>query len=153
MSSCCIIEENHKIDGGKTAARALVERSNPSTAVLCSNDLTAMEAMGAIHEAGLRVPQDMSVVGFDDIELCIATSPPLTTISLSREMLGELAFAAANKLSCSARKRGTDYTMGTKLIVRQSTGAPPLWWQPPAGSQRGNRNGILRRQIEELGVR
>jgi len=144
MSSYCIVEGNHKIDGGKTAARALLERPNPPRAVLCSNDLTAIGAMVAIHEAGLRVPQDMSVVGFDDIQLCVATCPPLTTISLSREMLGGLAFEALNKLLRSERKRGSEYIVGTKLIVRQSTAPPPLSCQHSAGSQRGSCNGMLR---------
>ena len=124
MSSYRVAEGNHRIDGGKTAARALLASPNPPTAILCSNDLTALGAMVAIHEAGLRVPQDMSVVGFDDIQLCVAAYPPLTTVTLSREMLGELAFEALARLLRSKRKRGKEYTVGTKLIVRQSTGPP-----------------------------
>jgi len=120
------------------------QRPNPPTAILRSNDLTAIGAMVAIHEAGLRVPQDMSVVGFDDIQLCVATYPPLTTISLSREMLGGLAFEALTKLLHSKRKRGAEYIVGTKLIVRLSTTPPPLPCQHPAGSQRGSCNGILK---------
>jgi DNA-binding LacI/PurR family transcriptional regulator len=144
MSSYCIVEGNHKIDGGKTAVRTLLERPKPPTAILCSNDLTAIGATVAIHDAGLRVPEDMSVVGFDDIQLCVATYPPLTTISLSREMLGGLAFEALTRLLRSKRKRGSEYIVGTKLIVRQSTAPPPLSCQHSAGSQRGSCNGLMR---------
>ena len=61
------------------------------TAVLASNDLTAIGIMGAVYAAGLRVPEDISVVGFDDIALSSFMPPPLTTIRLSRNMLSSLA--------------------------------------------------------------
>ena len=66
----------------------------PPTAVLTSNDLTAIGAFRAVTRVGLHVPDDISVVGFDDIELSRFTQPPLTTVRLSRDELGRKAFDA-----------------------------------------------------------
>jgi LacI family repressor for deo operon, udp, cdd, tsx, nupC, and nupG len=70
------------------------------------------------------VPQDVSVVGFDDIDLASFAAPPLTTISLSRQLLGQLAFQALQKILKSKGRRGAEYVVETELVVRQSTAAP-----------------------------
>ncbi len=75
---------NHSIDGGRRAMDELLTLENRPTAVMCSNDLTAIGALMAAHIAGLRVPEDISVVGFDDIELSSLVHPSLTTIRVSR---------------------------------------------------------------------
>ena len=73
---------DHRVEGGHDAmARILQLRRTRPTAVLTSNDLTAIGAMGAIREAGLRIPEDISVIGFDGIELSAYTQPALTTLS------------------------------------------------------------------------
>jgi len=87
------------------------------TAVLASNDLTAIGAMGAIAERGLRVPQDISVIGFDDIQLSAFTQPPLTTVSLPR---GEIAKAAFQALLHAREKGSNKPLMGKKYVVQPS---------------------------------
>ena len=87
------------------------------TAVLASNDLTAIGAMGAISERGLRVPQDISVIGFDDIQLSAFTQPTLTTVSLPR---GEIAKAAFQALLHSREKGSNKPLMGKKYLVQPS---------------------------------
>lgn len=62
-------EGDHRVEGGHAAMQRILASGKRPTAVLASNDLTAIGAMGAIHEAGLRIPEDISVIGFDDIEL------------------------------------------------------------------------------------
>jgi len=117
-----LVEEgNHKIDGGLSAVTRLLQRPGPPTAVLASNDLTAIGALRGIRQAGLRVPQDVSVVGFDDIYMAQFTEPPLTTVRLLRS---ELASLACNALfqSISGNRKGAQFTMGTHLIIRESTG-------------------------------
>lgn len=116
-----LIEEgNHKIDGGLSAITRLLQRNHPPTAVLASNDLTAIGALRGTRQSGLRVPQDLSVVGFDDIDMAQFTEPPLTTIRLLRS---ELASLSCNALFQSIRgeMEGAEFTMGTHLIVREST--------------------------------
>jgi len=93
------------------------------TAVIASNDLTAIGALGAIHEAGLKVPDDMSLIGFDDISFAHLTQPPLTTVILSRTQLAVTAYAALEALLRKEAGPQGDYTIPTHLVLRGSTRA------------------------------
>jgi LacI family transcriptional regulator len=98
------------------------------TAVLASNDLTAIGAMGAIAEAGLRVPEDISVVGYDDIQLSAFTRPPLTTVRLTRSEIADAAFHALLNTKVSngrASAQGEEHIVVPTLVVRKSTGPAP----------------------------
>lgn len=118
------VEGNHKVDGGMNAARKLLEQDRIPTALLCSNDLTAIGAMEAVRTAGLRVPNDVSVIGFDDIYFSRLTTPPLTTVGLPRHQLGKLAFRALRNILRAKNRRGAEYVVQANLIVRQSTDHP-----------------------------
>lgn len=118
-------EGNHKVDGGHDAMARILASGVAPTAVLASNDLTAMGAMGAIAEAGLRVPEDISVIGYDDIQLSAFTMPPLTTVSLPRADIATAAFRALwNAITSDGQKpvTGTDCLVTPRLVVRGSTG-------------------------------
>jgi LacI family transcriptional regulator len=91
------------------------------TAVLTSNDLTAIGVLRAIHYAGLRVPDDISVIGFDDIELSQYTQPALTTVRLSREELGRCAFEALYRTLQNGNREGQQIKISTTLVIRDST--------------------------------
>ncbi|MBO0720454.1 MAG: LacI family DNA-binding transcriptional regulator [Blastocatellia bacterium] len=119
-----ILESNFKVDGGASAVRALMDQSSIPTAIFCGNDLIAMGAMSALEEAGVNVPEDVSIVGFDDIFFARLSRPPLTTVRIPRERLGELAFKALHKMSLSKRQMGIDYQIGTELVIRKSTARP-----------------------------
>jgi DNA-binding LacI/PurR family transcriptional regulator len=93
------------------------------TAVIASNDLTAIGALGAIHETGLRVPEDISLIGFDDIAFAHLTNPPLTTVRLSRRQLATMAFAALDALSQGNKDSLDKLTIPTHLVMRNSTRA------------------------------
>jgi LacI family transcriptional regulator len=116
-----VVEGNHKIDGGDTAMTQLLSLPKPPTAVLTSNDLTAIGALRAITRVGLRVPEDISVVGFDDIELSQFTQPPLTTIRLSREELGRRAFELLYETVQGHQQSGQEIRVSTNLVLREST--------------------------------
>jgi DNA-binding LacI/PurR family transcriptional regulator len=118
-----VVEGNHKIDGGDVAMTRLLSLSKPPTAVLTSNDLTAIGALRAITRVGLRVPEDVSVIGFDDIELSQFTQPPLTTIRLSRDELGRRAFDALLEMVGGQRRAGQEIKVSTCLVLRESTAA------------------------------
>ena len=120
-----MVEGNHKIDGGELAMFRLLHLKNRPTAVLTSNDLTAIGAFRAIRLAGLHVPGDVSIVGFDDIDLSQFTQPPLTTIRLSRSELGRRAFDALFRILHGDSKKGEEYPVETHLVVRESTGPAP----------------------------
>jgi LacI family transcriptional regulator len=117
-----VVEGNHKIDGGEAAMRQILASARNPTAILASNDLTAIGALRAIHNAGLRVPQDISLVGFDDIELAQFTQPALTTVRLSREEIGREAFSALYAATEDNSTAGQEIRISTSLIVRESTG-------------------------------
>jgi LacI family transcriptional regulator len=113
-------EGNHKVDGGLKAMLRLLARAPRPTAVMASNDLTAIGAMRAIRQWGLRVPEDISVVGFDDIQMAEFTEPPLTTVRLLRTEIARLACDALVQ-SIVTHGTGVEYRMSTTLVVRQST--------------------------------
>ena len=93
------------------------------TAVLASNDLTAIGIMGALYAAGLRVPADMSVVGFDDIALSSFMAPPLTTIRVSRAEIAGFAFSSLYAASHRGESQGVRHVVRAELVIRQSTAA------------------------------
>lgn len=91
--------------------------------MIASNDLTAIGALGAIREVGLRVPEDLSLIGFDDISFAHLTQPPLTTVILSRTQLAVMAFAALDALIHRQGDPRSDLTIPTHLVMRRSTQA------------------------------
>ncbi|HEX3436218.1 MAG TPA: LacI family DNA-binding transcriptional regulator [Pseudacidobacterium sp.] len=113
---------NHRTDGGHEAMLRLLNQKPWPTAVLASNDLTAIGAMGAIFEHGLRIPQDISLIGFDDIELTAFTQPALTTVRLSRQEIAKLAFRALYNTQQSGMPEGAEYVVQPALVIRKSTG-------------------------------
>jgi DNA-binding LacI/PurR family transcriptional regulator len=140
LEPCRVVEGNHKVEGGATAALALLENSQLPSAILCGNDLTAIGAIGALESAGVSIPKDVSVVGFDDIYFAHLARPALTTIRLSREELGRLAFKALEKTLHSKRRLGRLYTCETELVVRRSTG--PAIAQGSGGPSRAKRKAV-----------
>ncbi len=117
-------EGDHRVQGGRDAMRRVLAGGIRPTAVLASNDLTAIGAMGALHDAGLRVPEDVSVIGFDDIELSAYTWPALTTVQVPRRELAATAFRCLYQgRDEQGAKRQTNFeaVITPKLVVRQST--------------------------------
>jgi len=113
---------NHRIEGGARAMRAFLKQPHRPTAVVASNDLTAIGALGAAHEMGLKVPDDFSLIGFDDISFAHLTQPPLTTVILSRTQLAIMAFAALDAL-IHGKSSLEDLVIPTHLVMRSSTRA------------------------------
>jgi DNA-binding LacI/PurR family transcriptional regulator len=82
-----------------------------------------MGAMNGLEEAGIKIPEDISIVGIDDISFAFLARPPLTTISVPREQLGITAFQALDKMLKLKRHIGAEYHLKTELVVRKSTAA------------------------------
>ena len=121
-----IIEGNHTMEGGVAAMDRLLAAKKLPTAVMCSNDMTAIGVLHKLYRAGLRVPDDLSVIGFDDIHIAAVTIPPLTTVQMSRFDIARAAVTAlrahVEQTEGSAPKR--EYNIETELVVRESTGFP-----------------------------
>ncbi|HEX3660249.1 MAG TPA: LacI family DNA-binding transcriptional regulator [Acidobacteriaceae bacterium] len=118
-------EGNHQIGGGHDAMERLLRGKLRPTAVLASNDMTAIGALGAIHESGLRVPHDISIVGFDDIQISAFTMPALTTVRLSRDEIARVAFRALYSIRQDGSK-GAEYKVVPSLVIRRSTAPAPV---------------------------
>ena len=130
-----IVEGNFKIDGGSAAMTKILTQPQVPTAIVTANDLTAIGALRTAHERGLRIPNDISITGCDDIAMSDIVFPPLTTLAISRKEYANLLFealAGSNDLS----RPGKQYTLKTRLVVRQSTGPAPVRSQVKAGARR-----------------
>lgn len=122
-----IIEGDHHLEGGKLALQKLSKLQERPTALLCSNDMTAIGVMRQAFDLGIAVPQELSVVGFDDTRLADYMIPPLTTVQMSQTELATLAFNALLKevKRETPAPNGTEYILRTHLILRNSTAFPP----------------------------
>jgi DNA-binding LacI/PurR family transcriptional regulator len=114
---------DHTLEGGISAMEKILAAPGQPTAVMCSNDMTALGVLHKAYRAGLRVPQDLSVIGFDDIHMARVMIPPLTSIQMSRL---ELARAAVSALRAHVEGTGQqrEYKIETQLVVRESTSFP-----------------------------
>lgn len=114
-----------RFEGGLAAGSIIANLSPRPTAVVCVNDLTAVGAIKGLIKAGCRVPQDISVTGFDNTRLAEYNNPSLTTIDVHREMLGQIAADALHELSNAAEPQGKEYPIPAELILRDSSGQVP----------------------------
>ena len=118
-----IIEGDHRLEGGKQALHEFWQRRRRPTALLCSNDMTAIGVLRAAFELGIKVPQELSVVGFDDVRMAGFMIPPLTTIRMSQSELAKIAFEALLREvgRDTPSPNGTEYQLKTSLVLRNST--------------------------------
>lgn len=111
------------IEAGFAATAALLNTAGPITALLAADDYVAAGAIQAAYACGVRVPHDLSVVGFDDVDVARATTPPLTTVRLPLAELGDLAASTAAALARGERP-SLPAPLQPTLVVRESV-APP----------------------------
>ncbi len=112
------------VESGQQAMAALLGLEEPPTAVACASDLMALGAIRAVAEAGLSVPRDVSIVGFDDIQLAGHVQPPLTTLRQDKARLGVEAGRALTRLIASDGDVPEAVTLPVDLVKRESA-APP----------------------------
>ena len=110
------------IETGQEAARQVLETQSQTTAIVAVNDAMAIGAMRAARRAGQRIPEDLAVVGFDDISWATYADPPLTTVSVPTIEMGRLAAhllleRIEGKLTATSRT-----TVATRLVIRASCG-------------------------------
>ena len=122
LNNPVIIEEDFKTSGGESAAEKILGLPHPPTAIIASNDLMAIGLIKKLKEKGYRVPDDFSVIGFNDIMLSSYIDPPLTTINVPRYRIGQIAWNLLYSMIRSKDKIGSEETADTILVVRGSTG-------------------------------
>jgi DNA-binding LacI/PurR family transcriptional regulator len=125
---CPIVPPGREVGGGFQAMRMLLElpAQERPTAVIAFNDIIAVGALHAAHNHGLRVPEDISVIGVDDIAMAGHSHPPLTTINQPKYHMGKLAVQTLRRMRDGRMSAGNNCTiLETPLIVRESTGPCP----------------------------
>jgi DNA-binding LacI/PurR family transcriptional regulator len=123
-----IVPPGTEVEGGFQAVRALLDlpADQRPTAVVAFNDIIALGALHAVRARGLRAPQDISIVGTDDISLAAHAHPPLTTIGQPKYRMGKLAVQTLRRMSDGRLSPGNNCTLlESPLIVRESTGLAP----------------------------
>jgi DNA-binding LacI/PurR family transcriptional regulator len=118
--------EEFSLEEGYQAARRLLGRERGITAVFCACDDLAIGALRAAQEMEYRVPQDLSIVGFDDLEVSQYLNPPLTTVRTPRETIGRLAIEVITKQAGLKGRHTEDgrFTIPVELVIRGSCAAP-----------------------------
>jgi LacI family transcriptional regulator len=128
--SCPVVEcDQYSRESGAGAMERLLSAHPEVTAVVAGNDLIALGAIGALRRSGRRCPDDVSVVGFNDMPYLDLMTPPLTTVRVSHYDLG---FEAARMLVAMLRRPGASrrLVLPTQLVVRQSTAPPATTARP-----------------------
>jgi LacI family transcriptional regulator len=128
-----IVQGDHTQEGVERAFEKLLQLPERPTSVMCSNDMTAMGVMRKSHAEKISIPQDLSLVGFDNIWLTEYMLPPLTTIEMSQTELARIAFHALLKdvQREKPNPKGTEYVLHTNLVLRESTSLNARWSGAP----------------------
>lgn len=109
-------------EGGRKAARQLLASGFTPTAIICVNDFTAIGVLRELRDQGLRVPQDISVTGFDNIKLSEFCYPALTTVHIPRDSIGHRVFESLVPDPKQARLHNREIFIDPEFVVRDSTG-------------------------------
>ena len=143
-------------DLGYPFAKQLLARKQPFTALFAYNDISAIGAMWAFREAGLRIPEDISVVGFDDIPAAAFASPGLTTVRQPLERMGQIAAKTVIDQIEGRTEDVQEIVVEPEFVVRGSTGpARSLEARPQMagmGPGRGREDALPRAEGENVGV-
>jgi LacI family transcriptional regulator, repressor for deo operon, udp, cdd, tsx, nupC, and nupG len=119
-----VMQGDFSIQSGAEAAEALLQREHPPTAVFCFNDEMAMGVIRCARRRGLRIPEDLSIVGFDDIRFAQCLEPPLTTIAQPMRAIGEGTVRLLLEILNGHHVTPVSVTLPHTLQVRSSTAAP-----------------------------
>jgi len=119
-----VFEGDHSMESGFRATEKMLALSERPTAILCSNDMTAIGALHAVCDRKMHVPEDISIVGFDDIQMAQYTVPPLTSVRMSGEDIARVALAILIPM-IEGGNAPQQEVVPTQLIVRKSTGYAP----------------------------
>lgn len=111
-------------EGGRDAAREIMQSGLDPTGIVCVNDVMAIGVIRELRDRGLRIPEDVSVTGFDNLKLADFSEPRLTTADVPRERIGHLAFQMLVPGAAGEDGQGQEVVIEPELVYRQST-APP----------------------------
>lgn len=113
------------LEGGRRAARQLLASGTDLTAIICVNDVTAVGVLRELRERGIRVPQDMSVTGFDNVKLSEFCYPALTTVHIPREQIGHIICESLMPSAGKTVMSEAEVVIDPEFVLRDSTGPVP----------------------------
>ncbi len=116
---------DYRVAGGDAATRSLLKEPHLPTAIMTTNDLSAFGILRALHSSGIKIPEEMSVVGFDGIQLSDAVHPPLTTVHVSSRSIARACIRVLDHSKANIGRRGLMLSVRGSLVVRESTAAAP----------------------------
>jgi LacI family repressor for deo operon, udp, cdd, tsx, nupC, and nupG len=122
-----VINGDFSVDSGVVAGEKLLSRKHPPTAIFCFNDEMAMGIIHTARRRKLRIPDDLSVVGVDDIRYARYTDPPLTTVAQPMRQMGEIAVRVLLDVLSNGKTSPEHVTLPHTLVVRASTAPPGRW--------------------------
>jgi LacI family transcriptional regulator len=120
-----ILESTFDIEGGAKAASRLLDAAEPPTAIFAFNDNNAIGALRVARERGIRVPEELSIAGFDDSEMSAIVTPALTTVRQPLAEMGRMAVSLLIRILENQRLEALHIELQTRLIVRGSTTRVP----------------------------
>lgn len=124
-AECTIVHGTHTLAGGYAMAKALFRDRSQATAISTANDAVALGVIKAALEVGISIPRDVSLLGFDDIEVAELTEPPLTTIRQAKYEIGAAAVDVLLRLSGGRERTAEHRVLGVELIERASVAKYP----------------------------
>ena len=119
-----VVQKEYTVSAGKEGVTRLLRNPDPPTAVFCGNDILAYGAMAGVKEQGLRVGPDVSIVGFDDLEMSGVMDPPLTTVRIPGHTMGRLGAETLIDQIEGRQSEVVNYILETDLILRASAMNP-----------------------------
>ena len=122
-ASMPVVEVPYSVDAARQACADLLNLQTRPTVIICGNDVLAVGVMSHAKSVGLKVPGDLSVTGFDDIELASVTDPALTTVRVPQRSMGEAAARAVLALRAGATDQRS-VELSTRVVMRDSLAAP-----------------------------
>ncbi len=124
VAAMAVVETNYSIQNGRNAFNRIAEAGAVPSLVICGNDVLAVGAIQAAKDAGFAVPGDVSVIGFDDIELATVISPALTTVHVPHRRMGQIAGETLFGLVKGVEEQPVHIELETMIVERESLAAP-----------------------------
>ncbi len=135
LKSAWLVEGDLHIEGGQLAMEQMLKSDPRPTALLCTNDLMAFGALRTAHQLGVAVPEEFSIIGFDNLPVCDLVTPPLSSVNIPRREIASHAFRMLMKSAESKNNRKLPTPeIKTGLVLRAST-APPSDLRKERGSR------------------
>ena len=120
VDATLVFRGNYSFESGMEGAEYFMSLDHPPTAIICANDSMALGAIKRLHQAGIHVPEDISIVGFDDIDVASQINPALTTVAAPIEEIANRSFMMLDQLIQGLEPENKHVALAAHLVIRQT---------------------------------